>query len=112
MRLLAPLLLFGVANCQIKDLILLPNLVVMANKGGGPPDAPITMWSPSIVATNRNVTLATAQAQWKKDRQVSKSATITPRSMDGGQLREPDLQAGRRPDALLPTDQHDPCLLT
>ena len=82
------LLLLGVANGQIEDLVLLPNLVKMANRGGGPPDAPTTMWSPSIVVTNNNTTLATAQAQWKKDGQFIRGAAITARSADGGRSFE------------------------
>ena len=76
MRLLAHPLIFGTADAQIKDLVLsyllLPDLVKMANKGGGPPDAPTTMWSPSIVVTNRNCTRGRAD----NERAVSKAKEV------------------------------------
>jgi hypothetical protein len=62
----------------------------MASKSGGPPDAPTTMWSPSIIVTKRNVTLATAQAQWKKDQKFVRGAAITARSTDGGISFDPN----------------------
>ena len=57
---------------QIQDLHL-SDLVKCANLGGGGADACTTIWSPSVVTTKSNVTLAVAQAQWKNGRDVVKA---------------------------------------
>ena len=69
---LLSLLVVSAARVSIKDLHI-QDLVLTANKGGGGPNASTIIWSPSIVVTKDNITLANADAQWK----VSEGLTRT-----------------------------------
>jgi hypothetical protein len=71
------------ALAHIQDLNI-TDIVLCDGKGGGGKAAPTIVWSPSIVVTSQNTTLAVAQAQWKQGRNVVKAEGIISRSVDGG----------------------------
>ena len=78
-------LLLGVALAARIDDLNITDLVHTAGKGGGAASAPTIIWSPSIVVTNANITVVTADAQWKDSQHhVLRTAAIMSRSMDGG----------------------------
>ena len=83
------LLPFVVAAQQIKDLNI-TDLVLCDGKGGGGKAAPTIIWSPSIVVSKQNTTLAVAQAQWKQGRNIVKAEGIISRSLDAGVSFSPD----------------------
>ena len=87
------LLLLGEAQAQIQDLNI-SDLVLCSGKGGGDKSAPTIIWSPSIVVTEKNTTLAVAQAQWKDQRALVKDAGIMSRSVDGGRTFGPNQNLG------------------
>ena len=83
------LLPWAVAAQQIKDLNI-TDLVLCDGKGGGGKAAPTIIWSPSIVVSKQNTTLAVAQAQWKQGRTLVKAEGIISRSVDAGISFSPD----------------------
>jgi hypothetical protein len=80
---------------QIQDLNI-TDLVLCSDKGGGDKNAPTTIWSPSVIVTKQNTTLAVAQAQWKADdhRTLVKDAGLLSRSVDGGRTFGPNQNMG------------------
>ena len=69
------------ALAQIQDLNI-TDLVLCDGKGGGGKAAPTIVWSPSIVVTSQNTTLAVAQAQWKQGRNVVKAEMDLQKQLD------------------------------
>ncbi len=90
-------LLLGVAtivdSSSITDLNI-TDLVLCSGKGGGGKSAPTIIWSPSVVVTKRNTTLAVAQAQWKDGRTLVRDSGILSRSVDGGRTFGPSQNLG------------------
>lgn len=82
-------LLPAAVAAQIHDLNI-TDLVLCDGKGGGADGAPTIVWSPSIVVSKQNVTLAVAQAQWKQGRNLVKAEGVISRSTDGGLNFSPD----------------------
>lgn len=83
-------LLLATAAAQISDLHV-TDLVKTKDKGGGGSNASSIIWSPSIVVTKRNVTLANADAQWKDSQgHLTDAKAVFSRSMDGGRTFGPN----------------------
>ena len=95
-----------VASPSIADLNI-TDLVLCSGKGGGGESAPTIIWSPSVVVTKRNTTLAVAQAQWRDGRNVVKDGGIMSRSVDGGRTFGPNQNLGMGGANLLASTMTD-----
>lgn len=98
------------AAATIRDLEVKDVVKCRGGTGGGSSTAPTTIWSPSVVVTRRNVTLANADAQWHVQpgsMDLVKADAVLSRSEDGGASFGPNQDLGAGGAQLLYSLQTD-----